>query len=232
MSRKSCLLYRIKKCKGEAQQKDFWKGQWISSLRRNVGEEELSDLPTCALMVMISPELQETNPELSALHRSSFPTPSWDPMSWTYLQTLIWNWPKVQKAWVEKKGDSWREEAPSLLSWQSSRFCFCLSLEGGSNLHQALPLQTYGCEQRAHLSTRRNGWMNRLKGLYAQSVVVRSSNSQLVSFDRCQGLKPGLVSSTCVSSIAIASVQYILLHKFFAPLLSVEPRHPYFVLLS
>uniref|UniRef100_A0A9I9CC60 Uncharacterized protein n=1 Tax=Cucumis melo TaxID=3656 RepID=A0A9I9CC60_CUCME len=38
---------------------------------------------------MISPELQETNPELSALHRSSFPTPSWDPMSWTYLQTLI-----------------------------------------------------------------------------------------------------------------------------------------------
>jgi len=181
---------------------------------------------------MISPELQETNPELSALHRSSFPTPSWDPMSWTYLQTLIWNWPKVQKAWVEKKGDSWREEAPSLLSWQSSRFRSCLSLEGGSNLRQALPLQTYGCEQRAHLSTRRNGWMNRLKGLYAQSVVVRSSNSQLVSFDRCQGLKPGLVSSTCVSSIAIASVQYILLHKFFAPLLSVEPRHPDFVLLS
>jgi len=46
VSRKSCLLYRKKKCKGEAQQKDFWKGQFISSLRRKVGEEELSDLPT------------------------------------------------------------------------------------------------------------------------------------------------------------------------------------------
>jgi hypothetical protein len=37
VSRKSCLLYRIKKCKGEAQQKDFWKGQLISYLRRKVG---------------------------------------------------------------------------------------------------------------------------------------------------------------------------------------------------
>ncbi|KAA0041231.1 uncharacterized protein E6C27_scaffold128G002010 [Cucumis melo var. makuwa] len=45
-SRKSYLLYWIKKCKGEAQQKDFWKGQFISSLRRKVVEEELSDLPT------------------------------------------------------------------------------------------------------------------------------------------------------------------------------------------
>ena len=60
-------------------------------------------------------------------------------------------------------------------------------------------------------------------------LVVRSSNSQLVSFDRCQGLKPGLVSSTCSSSITIASVQYILQALAHAapiePLFLLEVRH-------